>query len=197
VSASESSALSLRFELCLSKSGHGEATGNRLIFAFISPIILKRTWPNHCLRKPQEDLLLTVTIDNLAHAVVLRCHGRIVRGEESALLCAAVKHHGRNVVLDLGGVSAIDAAGVGALVSLQAAGVYLKLMNPTESVRAVLRLMGLEKVFEVFEIPPIEGRSEAMPNSKPLRPKITEMSAARRARHSRELRQASGRPALT
>jgi anti-anti-sigma regulatory factor len=35
-------------------------------------------------------------------------------------------------VLDLTQVDAIDAAGIGALASLQAAGVYLKLMNPTD-----------------------------------------------------------------
>jgi len=104
--------------------------------------------------------VLTVTIDNLAEFVVLRCQGRIVRGEESTLLCAAVKHHGRDVVLDLSEVSAIDAAGVGALVSLQAAGVYLKLMNPTGPVLEVLRLTGLQAVFEIGEAQTIK---EPMP----------------------------------
>ena len=42
-----------------------------------------------------------------------------------------------------------DAAGIGALVSLQAAGVYLKLLNPTQPVREILRLKGLEAVFEI------------------------------------------------
>ena len=51
--------------------------------------------------------MLTVTIDTLAESVVLRCRGRIVRGEESALLCAAIRHHGQEVVLDLSEVSAI------------------------------------------------------------------------------------------
>jgi anti-anti-sigma factor len=108
--------------------------------------------------------VLTVIIDNLSESVVLRCHGRIVRGEESTLLCAAVKHHGRDVVLDLGGVSAIDAAGIGALVSLQAAGVYLKLVNPTEPVREVLRLTGLEKVFEISEgqVAELLGEAESL-----------------------------------
>ena len=96
--------------------------------------------------------MLTVTVHNLADNVILRCHGRLVRGEESAILCAAVQHHGKDIVLDLNGVSAIDAAGIGALVSLQAAGVYLKLLNPTEPVRAVLRLTGLESVFEICEL---------------------------------------------
>ena len=95
--------------------------------------------------------MLSVTTHNVAETVVLRCQSRLVHGEESTLLCAAVHHHGRDVVLDLADITAIDAAGIGALVSLQAAGVYLKLMNPTEAVREVLRLTGLERVFEIVD----------------------------------------------
>ncbi len=102
--------------------------------------------------------MLTVTTHNLANTVVLRSHGRLVRGEESALLCAAVQHYGKDIVLDLAGVTAIDAAGIGALMSLQAAGVYLKLLSPTESVRSVLRLTGLEAVFEIGEAQSVEER---------------------------------------
>lgn len=97
--------------------------------------------------------MLSVTTHNVAETVVLRGQGRLVHGEESALLCAAVRHHGRDVVLDLADVTSIDAAGIGALVSLQAAGVYLKLMNPTEAVRELLRLTGLEKVLEIVDGP--------------------------------------------
>ena len=93
--------------------------------------------------------MLTVTIKRLNDAVTLRCVGRIVRGQETAILCAAVQQRGRNLVLDLAGVDAIDAAGVGLLVSLQAAGIYLKLANPTKQVREVLRLTKLESVFEI------------------------------------------------
>jgi anti-anti-sigma factor len=99
--------------------------------------------------------MLTVTTHQRDGIALLHCQGRIVRGEEDSLLCAAIEHHGREVILDLGQVSAIDAAGVGALVSLQAAGIYLKLMNPTEPVRTVLKLTGMETVLEVFE-----GRGE-------------------------------------
>jgi len=95
--------------------------------------------------------VLTVTVQNLGDVVILQCQGRIVRGEETAILCAAVQQHGRDISLDLSGVSAIDAAGIGFLVSLQAAGIYLKLMNPTEQVRGVLRLTNLESVFEIYE----------------------------------------------
>ena len=100
--------------------------------------------------------MLTITPHTVADTLVLHCHGRLVRGEESELLCAAVHHHGSYVVLDLAGVSAIDAAGIGALVSLQAAGIYLKLLKPTEPVRAVLKLTGMEEVFEICDVRSVE-----------------------------------------
>jgi anti-anti-sigma factor len=74
-----------------------------------------------------------------------------VRGQETAILCAAVEQQGRNLVLDLSGVDAIDAAGIGLLVSLQAAGIYLKLVNPTTQVRELLRVTQLESVFEICD----------------------------------------------
>src|SRR5438045_9023977 len=96
-------------------------------------------------------IVITVTTHHTPDTVILRCHGRLVRGEESSLLCAAVQEHGKDVVVDLEGVTAIDAAGIGALLSLQAAGIYLKLMNPANTVRAVLRLAGMESVVAIAE----------------------------------------------
>ena len=95
--------------------------------------------------------MLTVTIEPLGDVVTLRCVGRIVRGQETAILCAAVQQHALHLVLDLAGVDAIDAAGIGVLVSLQAAGIYLKLVNPTRQVREVLTVTKLERVFEICE----------------------------------------------
>src|SRR6266566_228310 len=95
--------------------------------------------------------MLTVTVRNLGDVVILECLGRIVRGEETAILCSAVQQHGRNVILDLRRVDAIDAAGIGVLVSLQAAGIYLRLMAPGEQVREVLRLTKPDSVFEICE----------------------------------------------
>src|SRR6202035_3886921 len=95
--------------------------------------------------------MLTVTVKESDDGVVLQCQGRIVRGDETAVLCAAVRHAGRNVTLDLTGVDAIDAAGIGGLVSLQASGIYLTLLNPTEQVREVLRVTQLESIFEIRE----------------------------------------------
>jgi anti-anti-sigma factor len=95
--------------------------------------------------------MLTVTVEPMDDVMGLRCAGRIVRGQETAILCAAVQQQARNLVLDLAGVDAIDAAGIGVLVSLQAAGIYLKLVNPTSQVREVLRVTKLETVFEICE----------------------------------------------
>jgi anti-anti-sigma factor len=96
--------------------------------------------------------MLTITVENFDEMTVLRCSGKIVRGYETVLLCpAAAQQQGRNVVLDLTHVDAIDAAGIGALLSLQAAGVYLKLMNPTRQVREILKLTNLDTIFEICE----------------------------------------------
>ncbi len=95
--------------------------------------------------------MLTVTVKDSNGGVVLQCQGRIVRGNETAILCAAVRQERRNVTLDLTGVDAIDAAGIGCLVSLQASGIYLSLLNPTEQVREVLKVTQLESIFEIRE----------------------------------------------
>ena len=93
--------------------------------------------------------MLNVTIEEFGETVILHCAGRIVRGHETAILCAAGKRHERKTVLDLSQVEAIDAAGIGGLISLQAAGIYLRLLNPTEAVREILRVTGLDSIFEI------------------------------------------------
>jgi anti-anti-sigma factor len=78
---------------------------------------------------------------------------------ETAILCAAVRRHGRDIILDLANVDALDAAGIGAFISLQAAGVYLTLSNPNVHVREVLRITGLESVFEIRDGQTAEGQT--------------------------------------
>ena len=95
--------------------------------------------------------MLTVTLQALDDSVILHCKGRLVRGEEDELLCATLAQYGRHLILDLAQVEAIDAAGIGVLISLQAAGIYLQLVNPKETVLQVLKLTGLDSVFEVIE----------------------------------------------
>ena len=98
--------------------------------------------------------MLTVTTQNLGEATILRCSGRIVRGDETAILCAAVQQQERNVMLDLTEVESIDAAGIGLLVTLQAAGYYLTLINPTAQVREVLRVTKVDSILEICEAQP-------------------------------------------
>jgi len=94
---------------------------------------------------------LTVTVQEVGGLAVLRCVGRIARGEETAILCTAVRQRWREVVLDLSRVDAIDAAGIGALLSLQAAGIYLKLRDPSRRVREILSITKLDSVVEICE----------------------------------------------
>jgi len=95
--------------------------------------------------------VLKVANQKLGGVAILRCQGRIVRGQETAILCAAAQQNGRDVILDLSQVNAIDAGGLGALVSLRAAGICLKLMDPTARVREILRLTKLDSIFEICE----------------------------------------------
>lgn len=97
-------------------------------------------------------MLISANEKNIRESVTLRCHGRIVRGEETKLLCAVLRRKVHEITLDLRDVTEIDAAGIGALVSLQASGIYLTLANPTASVREVLRLTKLDSVFEIVEV---------------------------------------------
>lgn len=103
--------------------------------------------------------MLEVTIEGLSNASILRCVGRIVCGHEGALLCAAVGRYERNLILDLNQIDALDGAGVGALISLQAAGIYLQLMNPSQTIREVLRVTELDSIFEICS-GPLTGNHE-------------------------------------
>ncbi len=99
----------------------------------------------------QDGTVLNVTVESARGVVTVRCQGRLVRGQETALLCAAIQQHGRDIILDLSAVTAIDATGISALVSLQAAGTYLRLADPPWAVRQLLRLRSLDSVFEISE----------------------------------------------
>ena len=101
--------------------------------------------------------MLNITIEESEKTVILRCAGQIVRGNETALLCAAVGQSGRDIIVDLSEVDAIDVAGVGAFVALQAAGVYLQMLNPARAVADVLRIAKLDSIFEILDIPAQRG----------------------------------------
>ncbi len=89
---------------------------------------------------------------------VICCKGRIAYGIEAAALSGEIAERApqtRRVVIDLGGVEMIDAAGLGALISValtaQASQCSVKLAAPGNLIR---QLLGLTKLTSVFEIRP-------------------------------------------
>jgi anti-sigma B factor antagonist len=99
--------------------------------------------------------LNTRTVDGIT---VVDCNGRIVFGEESALIRDTVKKlisENNQLVLNLAGVSYIDSGGLGTLVALYTtahnAGGAIKLANLTPRVGDLLQVTKLLTVFEVFD----------------------------------------------
>jgi anti-anti-sigma factor len=111
--------------------------------------------------------MLKLKVEENEQGVVLHCNGALVRGEETNLLCTAVGHYGKTVILDLTHVNTIDAGGIGALIALQTAGIYLTLENPTKTVREVLHVTGMDSVFEIRDFPaptrPFANNANAAP----------------------------------
>lgn len=96
------------------------------------------------------------TVDGVS---VLDLEGRIVLGEESSALRERVKsllgQDRKKIVLNMGNVSYIDSAGLGALVasytSAKNQGATLKLVNLGSKFREVLQVTKLMTVFEVYD----------------------------------------------
>jgi anti-sigma B factor antagonist len=89
---------------------------------------------------------------------IMSCQGRIVFGEEAAILRENLKRvlsSTRQVVLNLSGVSYIDSGGLGTLVgvysSARAAGADIKLAGLGQRLRDVLQITKLVTVFEVYD----------------------------------------------
>lgn len=102
--------------------------------------------------------MLTIDVEETGDVAVVRCSGRIVRGEAVRTLRSAVVAEGntRIVVLDLSEVETIDAGGLTALVSLHHwtgnRGIQLKLVNPSHFVNEMLERTGLNHVFEISSL---------------------------------------------
>jgi anti-anti-sigma regulatory factor len=97
---------------------------------------------------------MTITLKRKHGVAILACRGQVVRNQETPLLCAAVGLHGQDIILDLSHATAIDRSGIGALISLQAAGVFLTLKDPGEQILAALRLTHAESIFEICRSTP-------------------------------------------
>lgn len=99
--------------------------------------------------------MLTIDVERSGNVAVMRCVGRIVRGQEVHHLRSAViaEKDSRIVVLDLTGVESLDVGGLNTLVSLHAwtrsRGVQLKLVNPSHFVWEMLTRTKLDRVFDI------------------------------------------------
>jgi anti-anti-sigma factor len=102
--------------------------------------------------------MLTIDVEKTGDVAVVRCGGRIVRGEEVCTLRNAVvtQKGSRIVVLDLSEVEAVDAGGLTTLLSLhqwaRSRGVQLKLVNPSHFVYEVLTRTKLDRVLDISSL---------------------------------------------
>jgi len=98
--------------------------------------------------------MLNLTVNNLGGVVVFRCAGTMTLPLADRLRIALQnERYVRVAVLDLAQVSAVDAAGLGTLVSLwnwsKTSGRTLKLMNVTPKIEELLALTNLSSMFEI------------------------------------------------
>jgi len=102
---------------------------------------------------------LTIANRQVGDIAVVDLDGRIVLGKEcnglrdcvSSLLAGGKQ----KIVLNVGKVQFIDSAGVGTLVSClrsaQSRGAALRLCNPPQQIRSVLKITKLDSVFGMFD----------------------------------------------
>jgi anti-sigma B factor antagonist len=116
-----------------------------------------RSYQERDLNAPEGAPMLSLRSQNLGDVTVFQCAGRITAGDENTLRNAVRSQSNiRMIVLDLAEISAVDAAGLGMLVSVRAwanaTGTELKLMNLTPRVEEVLKVTNLRSAFEVCTV---------------------------------------------
>jgi anti-sigma B factor antagonist len=106
----------------------------------------------------ESKLKLSVEARNHGDVVIVHCHGRIVYRDEAAALSRVVNellHKGTKLVLDLGGVSAMDSAGIGELALLQTwaqeRSAEFKCAGASTVVRTLLGITNLDSVLDVYD----------------------------------------------
>jgi anti-anti-sigma factor len=102
--------------------------------------------------------MLRITVNHLGDVTIFRCSGEITLAYADTLRILVLNQPRiRIAVLDLAEVTAIDAAGLGTLVSVQTwagtTGTTLKLMNLTPRVEELLKLTNLRPSFEICSVP--------------------------------------------
>ena len=101
--------------------------------------------------------MLTVRVERAEDVAVVKCAGRIVRGQEWPLKTAVLgEERARVVVLDLSDVETLDAGGLTLLVSLhrwtESRHAHLKLVNPRPFVYDMLTRTHLDCVFDISSL---------------------------------------------
>ena len=104
--------------------------------------------------------MLSVNIKKLGNVAVVCLRGQIVRAERKPLREAVnFQTDVAVVVLDLAGVTAIDAGGLGLLLELreqaQSRGIEFRIKNATKLVKRVLEITRLNSVFETLSEAPM------------------------------------------
>jgi anti-sigma B factor antagonist len=102
------------------------------------------------------DLTTRVRVEQ--EVAVVELSGRIVEGPDASLLRERVKwllHSTTNVILNLSGITFIDSAGIGLLVSMwtssRTLGRVLKLASVRGKVKEVLDTTRLSSMFEIYD----------------------------------------------
>ena len=102
--------------------------------------------------------MLNIVIQNTGDVAILRCSGRMVRGEAMQTLRSTVvsRASARIIVLDLAQVKFLDAGGLAMLLSLNEwagrQGIQLKLTSPSKFVQTMLAITRLDRVFDMSSL---------------------------------------------
>jgi anti-anti-sigma factor len=111
----------------------------------------------HCLPiKEETELNFTVETRNSGDVLIVHCQGSLVYRDQPSDLVRVVSdmfQHTSRVVVNLGGVSVVDGAGLGELARLQsracAAGARVCFAAPSSVLRHLLSITNLDSVLEV------------------------------------------------
>jgi anti-sigma B factor antagonist len=106
--------------------------------------------------KARQDLTATVRVEQ--EVTIVEVSGRIVGGEEASLLRDRIKwllHSTTNVILNLSGITFIDSAGLGMLVSMwtssKSGGRAIKFASVRGKVKQLLDTTRLNTIFEIYD----------------------------------------------
>jgi len=113
-------------------------------------------------------MAVRIDIRYAGDVTIFDCFGNLTLGEEGSeklreALGSVLKRGRKKILLNLGGISYVDASGIDELVSgfraVARSGGQLKLLNPQVKVKDFLQITGLFTVFRVHEDEGIAVRS--------------------------------------